>query len=234
MSETAPPSLEESVEEPAVEPEPRRTRPLRRLALDTAYVGSGFVLGIAGFVVAVAGLGAGVGLLVVWLGLGVLVGTVLVARGLAHVERRRLRTLLGREVPEIAYVVAPAGAGWLRRMLTPLRDPQSWLDVLWALVSFVTGTAGFTVLVAWWATTLGGLSYWVWQRWLPEDDDLLVEQLGWGHGQREESLLVLGIGVAALLTLPIVAQVAALVHAGVADALLVTRGRLRDEPARPQ
>ena len=133
----------------------RRPGLLHRLALDTAYVVSAFVLCVVGFVVVVVGISAGLGLLVVWLGLGVLVGTVLAARGLAHVERNRLRTLQGKDAPAPSYAVAPDGAGAVRRLLTPLRDPQSWLDVLWGLVGFVTGTAAFVVVVSWWAGVSG-------------------------------------------------------------------------------
>ena len=183
-------------------PPTRTSSLLPRLGRDTTYVVSGFVLGVVGFAVGVVGLAAGAGLLVVWLGLPVLVGTVLAARGLARLERHRLVALQGRDVPAPAYVVAPDGAGRLRRVLTPLRDPQSWLDVLWALVSSVTGTAAFVVVVAWWTAALGGVTYWLWQQWLPDQDRTLVEVLGLGEGRRDESLLQLGVGLVALLTLP--------------------------------
>lgn len=198
---------------------------VRRLGRDTAYVASGFVLGVVGSGVVVVGLAAGVGLLVVWVGLAVLVGTVLLARGLARLERHRLVVLQGRDVPAPSYVAAPDGAGRLRRALTPLRDPQSWLDALWALVSFATGTTAFVVLTAWWATAVGGVTYWAWQRWLPEQDRTLVEVLGLGAGSRDESLLQLGIGVVALVALPLVARGCAALHAATADVLLNLRSR---------
>ncbi|MFB9312413.1 sensor domain-containing protein [Nocardioides plantarum] len=198
---------------------------VRRLGQDTTYVAAGFALGVVGLAVVVTGVSAGLGLVVVWIGLAVLAGTLLLARGLAHLERHRL-VRRGRDVPPASYVEAPAGAGALRRLLTPLRDPQSWLDALWALVSFVTGTVAFSVLVTWWVTALGGLTYWWWQQWLPDQDRTLVEVLGLGEGRRDESLLQLGFGVVALLTLPLVARGCAALHAGVADALLCTRARV--------
>ncbi|MDO9455065.1 sensor domain-containing protein [Nocardioides sp.] len=204
---------------------PTRRGLLARLGRDTAYVVSGFALGVVGFAVVVTGLAAGLGLVVVWVGLAVLAGTLLLARGLAHLERWRMKALQDREVPPAAYVVAPAGAGALRRLLTPLRDPQSWLDALWALVSFVTGTVALSVVASWWATAASGLTYWWWQRWLPEQDRTLVEILGLGEGRRDESLLQLGFGVVALLTLPLVVRGCAALHAGTADALLNLRSR---------
>ena len=197
----------------------------RRLGQDTAYVATGFALAVVAFTVVVTGLSAGLGLVVVWVGLAVLAGTLVLARGLAHLERHRLARR-GRDVPPAPYVVAPAGAGPLRRLLTPLRDPQSWLDALWGLVSFATGTVAFSVLLTWWAATLGGLSYWWWQRWLPDQDRTPVEVLSLGEGRGDESLLQLGLGVVALLTLPLVARGCAALHAGVADGLLCTRGRV--------
>ena len=95
----------------------------------------------------------------------------LVARGFARLERFRLRTWLERDVATPAYVCARPDAGFLRRTLTPLRDPQSWLDVVWCLVSFVTGTFVFVVTLAWWAAAANGLTYWFWERFLPRGDD---------------------------------------------------------------
>ncbi|WP_137293631.1 sensor histidine kinase [Nocardioides dongxiaopingii] len=223
---------------PARSVEPRAGRPVaparpgvvRRLVRDTAYLASGLVLGVVGLCVSVAGLAAGLGLLVVWVGLAVLVGTVLLSRGLAHVQRSQLRTLQGRPAPLPTYLVAPAGSGPVRRLLTPLRDPQSWLDVLWGLVGFVTGLAGSCLAAAWWAAVANGLTYWFWQQWLPEGDTSgLVELVGWGEGRRDESLLQLGVGLVALVTLPLVVRACAAVHAGVADTLLSSRARLQSE-----
>ncbi|GAA5142834.1 sensor histidine kinase [Nocardioides marinquilinus] len=219
---------------PATATSPRPSGPglLARLGRDTAYVLSGFPLAVLAFVAVVTGLALGAGLLVVWVGLAVLAGSVLLARGLAHVERARLARLLGRGAPSPSYLVAGRDAGRVRRVLTPLRDPQSWLDSLWSLVGFVTGTAAFCVVVAWWAGALGGLTYWFWQQWLPDDNEGLAELMGWGDGRAAESLLNLGLGVLALLTLPLAVRVSAAVHAGTADALLCSRARLQTEVRR--
>lgn len=216
----------------ATGPASRRPSVLRRLALDSTYCFSAIALVPVAFVIVVAGLAAGAGLLVVWLGLPVLVGTVLAARGFAHVERGRLRSLQGRLAPSPSYVVPREGAHRVSRLLTPLRDPQSWLDALWGLVGFVTGLVAFVVTVTWWAITLGGLTYWFWQQWLPEDDVTLVELMGLGEGRTAESLLYLVFGVVALLTLPFVVRAAATVHAGVADVLLCSRAALQGEVRR--
>lgn len=201
---------------------------LARLIRDTAYCLSAFVLGIVGFVLAVTGVAVGVGLLFTVVGVFVLAGTLYAVRGLAQLERLRMTRMLDADVPPASYVPVREGDGWLRRTATPLRDPQSWLDLLWAPVSFVTGTAVFAVVVAWWAVALGGTTYWFWQLFIPDssDDQGLAELLGLGEGRQAESLLNLAIGLACAVTLPFVVRGCAAAQSGVASALLSTRARL--------
>ena len=117
---------------------PRPRSRLGQLGVDTGYVLLGFPLGIAAFVVAVTGLAAGAGLLVVWVGVAVLTLTLLAARGFATAERTQLPAVLGRPLPRPAYRRAAPDARPLTRLTTPLRDAQSWLDVLHAVPLVVT------------------------------------------------------------------------------------------------
>jgi signal transduction histidine kinase len=219
-------------------PEPQATRPaepptlMRRLALDTGYGLSALPLAIVGFVVVITGVALSAGLLVIWVGLAVLAGTMYAARGLAHLERLRLRNMKLRSAPSPIYRVAAPDAGPVRRMLTPLRDPQSWLDSLWGVAGFVTGIVTFVFTVTWWAGALGGLSYWFWQQYLPNDDVTLVELMGIGQGQRAESFLYLVFGVGFLFTLPFVLRAVTATHAGLASALLCSRAELQAEVRR--
>jgi signal transduction histidine kinase len=231
MSETLPlPMTSTPVPEAARPVEPPRL--MRRLALDTAYSLSALPLAVVGFVVVVTGVASGVGLLVIWVGLAVLAATMYAARALAHLERIRLRNLQGRSAPSPVYRTTPPDAGPVRRLLTSLRDPQSWLDALWGVAGFVTGIVAFVVTVAWWAGALGGLTYWFWQQWLPEDDVTLVELMGLGEGQRAESLLYLAFGVVLALTLPAAVRAVSITHAGLASALLCSRAELQAEVRR--
>lgn len=228
MSETLPMTMTVT-SEPATAGPPTLAR---RLVLDTAYSLSALPLAVLGFVVAVAGLAAGAGLLVIWVGVAVVAGTMYAARGLAHVERVRLRNLQGKVAPSPVYKQAPADAGAVRRVLTPLRDAQSWLDVLWGLAGFVTGLIAFVFTVTWWAAAAGGLTYWFWQRYLPEDDVTLVELMGLGEGQRAESLLYLAFGLVLAATLPAAVRAVSATHAGLASALLCSRAELQAEVRR--
>jgi hypothetical protein len=200
----------------------------QRLLRDSAYTLTALPLGVLTFALMVAGLSAGAGLVIVWVGLPVLVGTVLVARGFAQLERLRLRSLQGREAAAPTYLKADAGSSPLRRLLTPLRDLQSWLDTFWGVVGFVTGLIAFLVTAIWWSAAAGGLSYWFWQRWIPESGDTtLAELIGFGEGRDPEIWLNLGLGGFALLTLPIMVRAVAAMHGGTAHALLNGRESMR-------
>lgn len=202
-----------------------------RLLRDSAYCLTALPIGILTFTIVVTGLATGVGLFVVWVGLPVLVGTVLLARAFAQLERLRLASLQGRERSAAAYLSAEAGSSVLRRLFTPLRDPQSWLDAVWGVVGFFTGVVAFVVTIAWWSAALGGLSYWFWERWIPDGDGTtLAELIGLGEGRDPEIWLNLVLGVVALLALPLVVRAVAVLHAGTADALLNGRARLRPTP----
>ena len=185
---------------PGVDVPARRKRNLLdRLFRDTAYTLTALPIGILTFTVVVTGLSAGVSLVVVWVGLPILIGTLIATRGFAHLERIRLRTLQDRAAPTPEYVVADDDAGTLRRLLTPLRDPQSWVDTAWGIVSFVTGIIAFVVTVTWWAIAAGGLTYWFWEQWLPRNDDdhTLAGLIGLGDGRSPDIWLNLAIGVVA-------------------------------------
>ena len=216
----------------AADPRADRARPhvLQRLVRDSAYALTALPIGILTFTIAITGVSAGVGLFVVWVGLPVLVGTVLLSRAFAHLERLRLRSLQDRAAPLPSYLRARPEDSSVRRLLTPLRDPQSWLDVVWGVVGFVTGLVAFVFTVAWWSAAAGGLTYWFWERWVPNDDDTtLAELIGLGEGRGPDVWLNLGLGAVALLTLPLVVRGAAALHAGTASAILDGRARLREQ-----
>lgn len=191
---------------------------LRRLGRDTLYVLPGFPLAVMAFVVVLVGLVASLGLLVTLLGVPLGVLTLLAARGFAAVERSRLQLLDGAPLPPAGHRREPGG-GW-RGLLRRLRDPQSWLDALHALVGFPVAVVTFVVVLTWWAGVLGGLTYWFWSRYLPEDDAgglafLLGFEQPWA-----ETVLMTGSGLLLLLTLVPVVRGCAVVQSGLARALV--------------
>ncbi|MBB2914780.1 hypothetical protein FHS43_006092, partial [Streptosporangium becharense] len=100
---------------------------VHRLGADTRYLLLGFPLAVIAFALTVVGFAAGIGTVVVWVGVPVLAMTLMLARGFADVERRMLTEVLDRPVARPRYRPAPEGAGWFRRMANPLTNGQSWL-----------------------------------------------------------------------------------------------------------
>ena len=208
----------------------------RRLLLDTGYTLTAFPLALLAFVVAVVGLSVGAATLVIGVGFVVLAGSLVVLRGFAHLERLRLRSMQGRTGHVPRYAMAGTGDSTVRWLLTPLRDVQSWLDLLWGVLGFVTGTTAFAVTVAWWAGSFGGVTYWFWQRWLPVDDgtETLASIIGLGDGREPESWLNLGLGLVGLLLLPVVVRLMATMHASLSWVLLCSRAELQREVRRAE
>jgi signal transduction histidine kinase len=220
--------------EPLVAPAIDRPRGVRRVLYESAYNLSAFPIALVAFIVVLVDLALGVGLLVLIGGILLISVGVMVARGFARFERIRLRGMLGREAATPTYLCAPADAGFWRRQLTPLKDAQSWLEVVWALVGLVTGVLAFAVTLAWWAAAGAGLTYWFWQRFIPEEPDNhdLAYYLGLGDGRTAASLVELGLGIAFLLTLPWAVRLVTTIHSSLAWVLLSSRADLQREVAR--
>jgi signal transduction histidine kinase len=213
---------------------PARIGPVSRVLRETGYAISAFPLAWFFFCLVVTGLSLSAGLIVLLGGVLVLSATVYLARGNAVVERLRLRDLLLRPVRMPAYLTPRRDQGFWRRATGPLRDPQSWLDLLWSLVSPITASIAFVVAVSWWAAALGGLSYWFWQRYIPysPDEHGLAWALGFGNGRTAESWTDLVVGILFALTLPLAIRAATLLHSGLARLMLCSRAELQHEVAQ--
>lgn len=204
------------------------TRTLR----DSAYSLASLPIAVLSCVLMVAGVGVGVATLVIWVGIPVLVGTVALARLVAAGQRVQMRRL-GVDVHTPQYRTAPQGASRITRLLTPLRDVQSWLDVVWGVVSLATATVAFCVVLTWWAAAGAGVTYAFWERWLPEQEgQTLAELVGLGAGRGPDVLLNTAVGLLALVTLPAAARGVAWLHASLASVLLDSRAAMQQEVRR--
>ncbi|GGM31828.1 histidine kinase [Micromonospora sonchi] len=201
----------------------------RQLLLDSGYVLSGMPLGLAAFVLAVAGISLSSGLLVVAIGLPVLAGSLQVVRSLADFERLRIATLLRQPLVRPDYLTPDPSEGIWRRSLVPVRDTQSWLDLLHALVRPMVELSTFAVVLTWWAGAVGGMLYPAYFWALPDgpDNQDLSELLGMGDGVAARLALNLSIGLFFLLTLPLVARGCARFQAGLARSLLTGVAEMR-------
>ncbi|GGQ69137.1 sensor histidine kinase [Couchioplanes azureus] len=217
---------------PAAHQAPLR-RVLRQVGLDTQFILLGFPLGLVAVVAGFTGLTVAVGTAVIWVGVPIMAGTLMLARGLATVERARIAPVIGLRLPHPYYKQAPAGAGPARRFLTPLADGQAWLDLLHAILRWVPSTVAFCFAVTWWAGTLGGLTYPLWEWSLPrgpENSDL-PELLGLGDATSTRIVFHLAIGFFFLGTLYPVLRGSALLEGLFARALLSGVNELRERVA---
>ena len=124
-------------------------RLFRRLGTDTAYTIAGFPIAIAAFVMTIVGVVLGLGTLVIWVGLPILVGTLFVARGFAQLERLRIAPVLNQPVTLGIYKKVEPGAGVWRKLLKPLSDAQAWLDVAHAIIRLPFSILSFVIAVTW-------------------------------------------------------------------------------------
>lgn len=209
---------------------PARVRDrVRRLLTDSGYSLLALPLVLAASLPVFVLVSAGTALLWLLIGLPLLVAAGCVARGLARLERWRIRTQLGEPAPAPVYVRPDPAEPWYRRLLTPLRDQQVWLDALWVLIGLVTGLFASVLTLTAWAVALGGTGYPLWQRWLPDGAQTLF---GLPHDDAVTILLTTLAGVLVLCLLPLLARTAARAHSAPALMLLSGRAHLQDEVLR--
>ena len=146
---------------------------LRPIRLETwyelAFVLLGGLMAVVGFCVQVAGLSAGLSLLVTLIGIPILAALAYVDRWLCAIDRWRASFLLGEPVP--ALYRTPDGAGVLSRLRTLAVDPQTWRDLGWIWLNVVLGFVAAVLMLSLWAV-VGWLvtfpAYW----WLLPDSAL--------------------------------------------------------------
>ena len=212
-------------------PHPGERGWFRQLGVDTGYTLLGFPVAVAAFVLVVTGLAFGAGLLIVWVGVAVLPATLVAARGFATVERSWLRRVVRRPLPSPVYLRAEGPT--LRRLTTPLRDPQAWLDALHAIVRLPVAIVSFVVTFTFWYLALGGLTYFTWDWALPhEQNEALLELMRMESDAGARIVLYTAIGVVAAVLLPFVVRGAALLQASLGRAMLTSRAATQAELGR--
>jgi signal transduction histidine kinase len=222
---------------PVALPRARARGWFRQLGIDTGYALAGLPMAIASFVLVVTGVSVGAGLVVVWVGIAVLALTLLVARGLATAERQLLPAVLRRPLPRPAYRRADPGARPLTRLLTPLKDPQSWLDELHGVLRLPFAILAFVVSVTLWSLALGGLTYAAWDWALPHPPPRdqfkdLPMLMGFESTAGTRIVLYTAIGVVAAVLLPLVVRGVAVLQASIGRLLLTSRAATQAELGR--
>jgi hypothetical protein len=193
------------------------TRPDPPVFGSLAYLVMNLPIGIASFVFVVTMLAVGAGTVIVWVGLGVLAVAMLAWRGFAQAERARVHTMLGTYIASPYRPLPEQGRRWSTR----IKDPATWKDMVYCVLLLPIGIAEFTLMVAFWATSLWMLTlpiYWVWlpDSWRPPvDNHPLFEVTTWPGTLPWAALGVLGLAMSIALT-----KALGILHARYARALL--------------
>jgi len=111
-------------------------------------------LGIIYFVVLIAGVSVGTGLLITLIGIPILIGTGWMVRTMGNIERARMNGFLGTTLRD-PYRPASPESGWLARLAAIGKDPATWRDFLFLMLRMPVGIFTFTISVATWAVALG-------------------------------------------------------------------------------
>ena len=196
---------------------------LRRLGDRTLYSLTELPLALVRFTVLVTLFFAGVGTAVTVIGLPVLATALRVGRGFAHVDRARLSHLQGWPARRPAYGGEP-GRTRFGRLLSPLRQGQSWADWGHGVLGLIPALIGFSFTLTWWVAGVSGTLAFGWQWAIPRgpDDAGLSELLGLGDGWVAEARLTTVLGLFFLLTLPAVVKAATGMTAGLARTMLTS------------
>ncbi|MFB7467754.1 sensor histidine kinase [Streptomyces sp. NPDC056224] len=133
----------------------------RRTWREFGYLLIGLPLSILYFSLAVTGLSLGAGLLVTFLGVPVLAGVLALCRGFGHLERARVRGLLGTDIGEPARIRAEK-KGPLSAMGALLKSGSAWRHALYSVIHFPWAVFGFCVALTLWASGWAYLLYPVW------------------------------------------------------------------------
>ena len=124
---------------------------------DAAYLLLAWPLNLLAFLIVVPLVALGVGTVIIWVGLPVLVLSLAISAGFAAMGRRAAAAVDSSDFVPGRYLRAESGAGILRRLLVPLRDPQRWLDLVWIFVGLFVTAVTWALAVAWLAVAVLGV-----------------------------------------------------------------------------
>ena len=120
---------------------------LRRGLGAAVFMIAGFPLSLFSFVSIVTLFSIGVGTLIIWVGLAVLLIATHLVTGLAAANRGLIRGLLGVDIPTPRVELDRSAPYW-RRYLTRMQQPQMWRNVAYLLASFPLHVLEFPLALA--------------------------------------------------------------------------------------
>ena len=170
---------------------------------------------------------------IIWVGLLLLIIDLSIAGGFANFARLAVARVDGREPVPGGYLEPEPGASARRRLFRRLRDPQRWMDLLWAVIYFPVSLITWIISVVWLALAVAGLL-------APIADIILDLVLDPVVGQRQGLAHLLGLqpellwdigfnltcGIVFSLTAPAVLRGLAAMQTGLTRAMLSWRSEV--------
>ena len=205
----------------------------RQLGRDAAFLLLSGPLSLLAFCVIVPLTALGVVTTIIWVGLLVLIIDLSIAGGFANIARLSMARVDGREPVPGGYLEPEPGASARRRLFRRLRDPQRWMDLLWAVIYFPVSLITWIISVVWLALAVAGLL-------APIADVILDLVLDPAVGQRQGLAHLLGLqpelfwdiafnltcGIVFSLTAPAVLRGLAAMQTGLIRAMLSWRSEV--------
>jgi signal transduction histidine kinase len=127
------------------------------------YLLVSFFLDVFWFPASIALFFAGVGTVVVWVGIPILAAAMLWWRGYARLERRLVHATLGYYIPKPYRFREKGRVGWFRGLV---KDPATWRDLLYLVMTFPLSMASFVLFTVLWSVGLALSTLPFWYSWV--------------------------------------------------------------------
>jgi len=208
---------------------PRTGLTSRRTWGELAYALADLAPAVFFFSALVTLLTAGIGLTIVYVGIGVIMAALLLARAGGAIQVGLARSLLGMPVllPGPFRRTGPGFAGMLGAVL---KDAAAWRAVVYFMVKIVLAPVTFAVALALYAWGFGAITYPAWRQYLPAQ---LGADGAWHHGTQlwtgdfidtwPTMVVFASIGLVVLLAAPHAVRALVSVDRRLIDGLLARR-----------
>ena len=219
-TDAAPTSADRPPSAPAAPPRNHGSgwsRLFRTLGRDARLVVPSLAVSVAAVIILIPLFALALGTAVIWVGVLLLSVVLVVASSFADLSRTRVRQW-GAPLAAVPHRRRGRGlSGWL----SIIGDGRRWLDLLFeSLFALPVRIVTFSVAVSWFFGAIGGLTYVVWGRFLPDDGSGLIDLIvaGWNQtpvvdlGFAAEATFQFAAGLVLLLTFPFVLHAMALLE----------------------
>ncbi|PJJ63486.1 sensor histidine kinase [Compostimonas suwonensis] len=218
-------------------PAPARRRGLygrlwARLPQELLFLFLTMPIAIAGLVIVAPLFFSGLGMIPIVIGIFIAVGSLYVSRAFGSTEMARLEWAGRPRIPRASWSPRGRRGGFWRSVFAPIIDGHYWLNLVHTLfVNPIVSVITWSITIAWFSTAFGGLTYWIWSRYLTDGDknvwlsDVVLEwafpgiPLSGDHLTRENIFLFV-VGVVFALVLPFITRGLVSLHNVIAREML--------------